>query len=684
MENAPTHSSAARHAVRRQEGFGMRISSRSLTPASFGALLLVFVVSLLSAQAPAAANERLVVPPEALVIEGIPSVPAALAQEVRRYTEVRSAAFLDWHPKQREILIATRFANTSQLHRVRAPGAARTQVTFFDEPVRGASWEPREGRYLVFSMDTGGNEFAQLYRFDPTDGTSTLLTDGGRSQNGGVVWSHARDRIAYTSTRRNGADRDIYLMDPADHTSDRLVAELPGGGWGVLDWSPDDRTLLIIEYLSINHSRYWLVDIATGNRTALTVDQEEEVARGPAVFTQDGRGLWFATDEGSEFRRLAFLDLASRRVTPITTSINWDVTELELSPDGRTLAFTTNEAGIARLHFLDTRTRRWRTVTSLPIGSVSGLAWRESGTELAFTVGTARTAADAYSLEIKSGRLVRWTESETGGLVTDDLPLPELVRWKSFDGLEISGFLYRPPARFTGPRPVLVSIHGGPESQSRPGFIGRSNYYLKELGVAILYPNVRGSTGFGKTFVKLDNGFNRLDAVKDIGALFNWIEAEPGLDGSRVMVSGGSYGGYMSLAVATDYSDRIVGAINVVGISNFVTFLENTESYRRDLRRVEYGDERDPDMRAFMERIAPLNNAHKIKQPLFVVQGANDPRVPRSEAEQMVETVKQQGTPLWYLLAMDEGHGFAKKANADYQFYTTILFVQKYLAGETR
>jgi dipeptidyl aminopeptidase/acylaminoacyl peptidase len=226
---------------------------------------------------------------------------------------------------------------------------------------------------------------------------------------------------------------------------------------------------------------------------------------------------------------------------------------------------------------------------------------------------------------------------------------------------------------------VIVDIHGGPEGQFRPGFLARNNYLTSELGIAVIYPNVRGSTGYGKTFVTLDNGFLREDSYKDINALFDWIATQLDLDSSRIMVTGGSYGGFMTLAIATNYNDRIRCAVDIVGPSNLVTFLENTSNYRRDLRRVEYGDERDPKMRAFLERIAPANNAHKISKPLFVIQGKNDPRVPYTEAEQMVAVVRKQGTPVWFLMANDEGHGFAKKTNVDFQFYSTILFIQKYL-----
>ena len=627
------------------------------------------------------AQVRPLAPAENLVADGIPSIPASLAEEVRRYTESRAAQLADWHPARRELLISTRFGNTAQIHHVKVPGGARTQLTFFSEPIGSASFEPQQGRYFVFGKDVGGNEFAQLYRFDVANGAVTLLTDGGRSQNGGVVWNRKGDQIAYGSTRRNGTDRDIYVMNPADPKSDRLVLQVNGGGWGPLDWSPDDSKLLVGEFLSVNRSTLWTVDVSTGSKTAATIPTEE-VAYGGGEFAADGRGLYVSADKDSEFQRLAYLDLAARRLTPLTQNINWDVEGFDLSPDGRTIAFVTNEAGLSKLHLFDTASKRTREVTNAPAGVIGAVQWHKNSRDLGFSIGHARASSDVYSVDATTGAVTRWTESELGGLVASELSEPELIRWKSFDGLELSGFYYRAPARFTGRRPVIINIHGGPEGQARPIFIGRTNYYLNELGASLIYPNVRGSVGYGKTFVTKDNGMKREDTVKDIGALLDWIATRPELDRDRVMVTGGSYGGYMTLAVATTYNDRIRCAVDIVGISNFNTFLKNTESYRRDLRRAEYGDERDPAMAAFFERIAPINNAAKITKPLFVVQGGNDPRVPRSEAEQMVERVKQNGSAVWYLMAKDEGHGFVKKPNVDFQFYATVTFVRKYLIGE--
>ncbi|HEU4594384.1 MAG TPA: alpha/beta fold hydrolase [Pyrinomonadaceae bacterium] len=640
-------------------------------------LRMLTVVVLLAATTFGQAN--LIVPGDNLVVEGVPPIPATLAEEVRRYTEFRSASLSSWHPTRREMLISTRFGDTVQVHHVKFPGGARSQLTFFPERVAGASFRPKTGDFFIFAKDIGGNEFFQLFRQDVATGNVTMLTDG-KSRNTGGVWSNAGDRAVYGSTRRNGKDNDLYIMNPSDPQTNRLLLQVEGGGWGAADWSPDDKQILVEEFISANESYIWLADAATGEKTLFTPKGgAEKVLYGSAAFSKDGKGLYVTTDKDSEFQRLAYVDLATKQHAYLTDHIKWDVNDFALSEDGRTIAFVTNEDGIARLRLLDTRTRKEKTAPQLPVGLIGGLRWHENSRDLGFTMTSARSTADVYSLDAQTGKVERWTFSETGGLNTETFPEPELVRWKSFDGREISGFLYMPPAKFTGPRPVMINIHGGPESQALPGFLGRNNYYLNELGVAIIFPNVRGSSGYGKTFLQLDNGFKREDTYKDISALLDWIATQQRLDKNRVLVTGGSYGGHMAFAVATLYSDRIAATLPVVGISNLVSFLERTESYRRDLRRVEYGDERDPKMREFMTRIAPLTNASKITKPMFVVQGGNDPRVPLNEAEQMVKTVRANQTPVWYLMAKDEGHGFAKKKNQDFQFYATVMFLREYL-----
>lgn len=618
-----------------------------------------------------------------LVVDGVPPLPASLVESVRRYTEARSATLLDWHPSERRILMSTRFGNSNQVHMLKMPGGARQQLTFFSEPVGSASYDPRNASFFVFSRDTGGNEFAQLYRYDIDDGAITLLSDGGRSQNGGLVWSTDKARCVYSSTRRNGADRDVWMLDPSHPADSKMVMENQGGGWSVQDWSPDDRQLLVLEYLSINRSNIYLVDVDTGHKSLLN-NAEEEVAYANAHFSRDGKTLYLTSDYQSEYQRLCKFDVAARRLTPLLGESRWDVESLELSPDGQKLIYSVNEAGVSKFYLMDVTTEKVAPLAGLPNGVAGNGKWHSNSRDFAVSLSSARSTSDVYSIDVDSLQITRWTASELGGLIAEQLVEPRLIQWKSFDGLELSGFYYPAAAKFSGKRPVIVNIHGGPEGQSRPVFQGRNNYFLSELGVAIVFPNVRGSAGYGKSFLKLDNGLRRLDTVKDIGALLDWIEQQPELDASRVMVTGGSYGGYMTLACATTYNDRLACALDVVGISHFGTFLKNTESYRRDLRRVEYGDERVPEVAAFFEITAPLNNAQKITRPMFIVQGGNDPRVPLSEAEQMASQIKRNGTPLWYLMAKDEGHGFRKKNNADFQFYATIEFVNTFLLGTKR
>jgi len=623
-----------------------------------------------------------VVPGDNLTVEGVPPLPRTLVDDLRRYSEFRAAAFADWHPTRREMLIRTRFADTFQIHHVAFPGGDRRQMTFFPDAVGAASFQPTEGNFFVFSKDTGGDEFSQNYRHNIDDGQITRLTDGA-SKNSHGLWSHAGDHMVYTSTRRTGKDTDLYVVAPGDPGNDRLLAALEGGGWFGLDWSPDDSQVLVMEYVSVNESYLWRVEAGAGEKTLLTPKGGPRVSYKGGRFAPDGETLVVVTDKDSEFARLMRLDPETGAHTPLTPDLGWGIEDYDVSHDGRRIAFATNEDGVSVLRLLDTQTGALTAPHGIPVGVLGGLRWHRNGRDLAWTLASARATSDVYSLDAGTGELTRWTRSETGGLNPDRFAEPELVRWSSFDGREIPGFLYRPdPARFPGPRPVMVVIHGGPEAQARPDFRGQSNYYLDVLGVALLLPNVRGSSGYGKTFLDLDNGFRRADSYKDIGALLDWIGAHPDLDAARVLVSGGSYGGHMTLAVSTLYSDRIACAVDIVGMSSLVTFLENTEGYRRDLRRVEYGDEREPAMRAFLEEIAPIRSADKIRHPLFIIQGKNDPRVPASEATQMGETLRANAVPVWFLMADDEGHGFAKKKNIEFQFLATVQFVKTFLLGE--
>ncbi len=639
---------------------------------------VLLLAVLLGAAVSSLAQNATIAPAENLVVDGVPKIPSAVAETAGRYGAVRAAGLSDWHPTRREMLISTRFGDTGQLHLVKMPGGARQQLTFFADAVGGGRFHPNGGDYIVFSKDVGGGEWFQLYRYDMESGNVTLLTDG-KSRNLFGAWSSSGDRVAYMSTRRTGKDTDLWVTNPADPKTDRMLTQLTGGGWDPLDWSPDDNKILLREEISINESYLWLVDTNTGEKTALTPrDVAEKVSYGEGRFSKDGKRIYVTTDKDSEFHRLATMNLATKQMAYLTTRIPWDVEAFEITRDGKRIAFLSNEEGVGVLHVLDAATEKEMALPKLPVGVIGGLRWHANGKELGFTLRTARASGDCYSLDVAGAKLERWTYSESA-VKTDAFPEAELVRWKSFDGKMISGFLYRPAAKFTGKRPVLVDIHGGPEGQSQPGFLGRNNYLLNELGIALIYPNVRGSTGYGKTFSLLDNGFKREDTYKDVNALFDWIATRPDLDAGRIAVMGGSYGGHMVLAISTFYSDRIRCTVDIVGISNLVTFLEHTEAYRRDLRRVEYGDERDPKMREYLEKIAPMNHIEMIKKPMMVVAGKNDPRVPVSESEQIVAALKKSGTPVWYVMAKDEGHGFRKKSNQDYQFYATIQFLQEYL-----
>lgn len=621
-------------------------------------------------------------PNDALLLENIPAIPASLAEKADRYTQYRTASMWSWHPQRHEILIGTRFADTSQVHSLAMPGGARTQLTFFSDRVADAGYHPHAGDYFLFRKDIGGGEWFQIFRFDVATGNTALLTDGA-SRNSEFVWSNQGDRIAYASTRRSKADLDFYVMQPSDKSTDKLVVQNEGGGWQVRDWSPDDRTLVAVNQVSINESYLYLVDAATGQKTELTPKGTEKVFYQPVGFSGDGKGLYVVTDRDNEYLRLAYLDLSTKSFKYVT-SYRWDIEgeDARLSPDRRYLAFVLNENGLSSLHVLDTQSGKELAMPKLPTGVIGNLRWHENHHDLAFSLNSAQSPSDVYSVDLKTKKLERWTYSETGGIPPQNFVEPKLVTWKSFDGREISGWLYTPKTKPAGGKyPVAVVIHGGPEGQSRPIFLGRNNYLLNETGIALLYPNVRGSTGYGKTFTQLDNGFLREHTYQDIGALFDWIAAQPELDAKRILVTGGSYGGHMTLAIATRYNDRIACSVDIVGMSNLVTFLEHTEAYRRDLRRVEYGDERDPKMREYLDSIAPMNHVKEISKPMLVVAGANDPRVPKSEADQMVKALESNGTTVWYLAAKDEGHGFAKKKNADFQFYTTVLFLQKYLLG---
>ena len=617
-----------------------------------------------------------------LVLEDIPEIPEEIKTRIQQYQNTRTAGLADWLPDDKGIMISTRFGNTTQLHAVDEPGGARKQITFYDEPVGNASFcpDPNHDGFL-FTKDIGGNEFSQIFWYDMKTRSAKMISDGN-SVNFGILWSNEGDRFAFTSTRRNSKDFDVYVSDMATPEKAELKIDRGVGYWIPMDWSPDDSKLLLMQYISSTKTNSYVLDLSSNDLVQLN-DGDKESVFIASEWNGDGTKIYARSNERTEFETLVEYDLVTGETKDITSDLPWDVEGIAMNKDASLLAFTANENGFSQLYVMDVASGTYKKAQNIPVGQVFGLNFHPERNVLGLVINSTSTPGDVYSLDLVSQNITRWTHSEVGGLDTTTFPEPELIHYNTYDEVDgnprkIPAFVYR-PRNLEGPLPVMISIHGGPESQHVPIFRSFYAFLANELGIAVIAPNVRGSSGYGKTYLKLDNDFKREDSVKDIGHLIRWIEQNEDFDSDRIGVYGGSYGGYMVLSSLFNYNEKIKCGVDIVGISNFVTFLENTEEYRRDARRVEYGDERDPDMRKHLEAISPNNHAEKITKPLFVIQGANDPRVPASESEQMVAAIRENGGTVWYMLAKDEGHGFRKKVNRDRMTEAIALFLQEHL-----
>lgn len=643
-----------------------------------------FITALLLAAAPVALAAQTAPAPTVDVrqigsarVENVPAIPAEVSAAVQRYQNYRSAQFQDWLADG-SMLITTRFGSTAQVHRVAAPGADRQQLTFYAEPVAGAQAIPGSDRYL-FGRDTGGDEWFQIFTRG-LDGSTTQLTEAG-TRNQGATFSRDGRMLAWSRAVRGSADYAIFTANPADPASARLLWQ-GTGAVGPADISDDARTILLVKSRSNQLDELMLLDVASASVRPLAVAGGAARYEDPR-FIRDGAAIIAISNNGSDVRRLIEIDVASGAVRAISPELPWDVEAYDLSDDGRVLAYAVNEDGFSRVVVQDFVTRRALPQPDLPRGVLTALDFSPDGSKLAIGLTTARSAGDVWSHDVTGGTLTRWTTSELGDLDPARLAEPELIRFTSFDGLSVPAFVYRPVGVAADARlPVIIDIHGGPEAQTRPGWNPGAQYFANVLGAVVILPNVRGSDGYGTRYLNLDNAEKREDSVKDIGALLDWIGTQPGLDAGRVAVYGQSYGGYMSLAVMTHYSDRLVGGVERYGISNWISFLQNTEAYRRDNRRAEYGDERNPAMRAVFERISPLNNVARIARPMLVMQGANDPRVPQSESDQIVRELRANGVDTSYVLFADEGHGFQKKANNDLRREVETVFLRRLFGGE--
>jgi dipeptidyl aminopeptidase/acylaminoacyl peptidase len=606
-----------------------------------------------------------------LIYENIPDAPTELVDKLDRYLSARQATPLGWSPKG-QLLIATRFGDVDQLHVVERPLGERRQVTFLREPITDAAFSPDPGRIgILFLKDVGGNENAQLY-YQRLGEPAKLLTDG-KSVNGGAIWSNSGHEAAFFSTARDGVSHDIDVVEPEAGTLPHLAVTGDSAAWYPLDWSPDDRKLLVLKYVSVGEAYLYIVDLSSGQKREVDPMASKAGIVG-AKFSRDGQGVYLISDRDAEFAKLRYVNLFTAERTVLSDPIPWDIEELAISRDGHYIAYVSDEGGVSKLSLIDLRTHQDLTPPRLPPGIIDHLSFDAEGKRLAFGYASANLPRDAYVLDIAKNTLEAWTHSETGPVDPAKFVIPRLVQFPTFDRVDgrvrqEPAYVYEPAK--PGPHPVLIVLHGGPESQFRPGFDPWIQFVVNELGFAVVAPNIRGSSGYGKSYLALDNGMLRDDVVKDMGALIVWLGSQSAFDGKHVVVAGASYGGYLALAALANYSDRLIGGVDMAGIADFISFLTNTAPYRQNLRRAEYGDERDPDMRAYLRRISPLTNADRMSRPVLVVHGKNDPRVPLSEADQIVNRLRSRGGEVWYLQAKDEGHSFRKKPNRD-AYYTTF------------
>jgi dipeptidyl aminopeptidase/acylaminoacyl peptidase len=599
-----------------------------------------------------------------------------LSYEFARYLKIRSAWGPSWSPDGRRLSFLTEITGVPQVWEVSGEAEGPPwpeQLTFYEERVSGAEYSPSDER-LLFGMDAGGNERTQLFLLengevtDLTRAPDAIHYSGGFSPDGG--------RIAYTATRRNGTDFDVYVQGLGEAGAGEAFGE-PEMVWEVsgyhtvAGWGPDGSFLIVSRHHSNLNNDLYRLDLSTGEAELLTPHEGDARFYGASP-TPDGASLFLATDRDGDFMRLARLDLSTGEARlDYLTSDDWDVEGVELSKGGRYLVASRNVEGYSDLLLFSGGGRRMPDL-EIPEGIVGGFEFSPDGRRLAFTLAGPTRNPDVWVLDLPDGAPRRVTRSSTAGIPQRAFRRPRLVRYPSFDGREIPALFYEPEKEAA---PVVVNVHGGPESQSRPAFAPVTQYLLSR-GLAVFFPNVRGSTGYGKAYTHLDDVELRMDSVKDLAHAAHWLR-ENGHE--RVAVMGGSYGGFMVLAALTEYPELWSAGVDIVGIANLVTFLENTGSYRRALREPEYGSlEKD---RAFLESISPIHKAGKIRAPLMVIHGKNDPRVPVGEAEQIVRRVRENGGTVEYLLYEDEGHGLAKLGNRLHAYPKIAAFLDEHLAG---
>jgi dipeptidyl aminopeptidase/acylaminoacyl peptidase len=636
---------------------------------------LLLVVSGLAA-AVASAGPRAQSAP--LTLDGIPDAPPTAATDrLEDYLEAREATALGWSP-QGQLLVRTRFGDVAQLHLIERADGARRQLTFGSEPVAGAAFSPDPVRNAFFFLkDQHGDGHDQLYYQRLGEPSTRLLTDG-KSVNGAPVWSNSGQKIAFFSTARDGVSRDVEIVDLDSGALPQLALRGEGADWRPLDWAPDDHLLLVLKSVSSAESHLYLVDLVTGQKRELDVLPGKASIK-DARFARDGQGVYYISDADGEFKQLRWINIFTGQKTTLSGQIPWDVDALTISRDGRYLAYISNEGGVDKLNLLDLVAHQDLLPPRLPSAGLLGdLDFDADGKRLAFSFAATNQPRDAYVLDMDTNRLTAWTRSEAGPVDPAKFVSPRLVKFPTFDrqGLrprELLAYVYEPAA--AGPHPVLIWLESGPDRQFRPGFDPWIQYVVGELGFAVVAPNLRGTPGYGKSYLALDQGLLREDAIKDLGALLVWLRGQSRFDAKHVIVSGSDYGGYLALAALVNFGDRVLGGVAFAGISDFVEFLSLSPPDLQLQRRADYGDERDPDTRAYLRRISPFTNADRIGKPVLLAHGSHDRQVPIDESEQLVNRLRSHGTAVWYLVATDQGHGFHSKRAHDAFLQTFAQFL---------
>ncbi|GCF07691.1 S9 family peptidase [Dictyobacter arantiisoli] len=608
---------------------------------------------------------------------------AQRSYEFERYLNVRTAFGPSFAPDGKRLSFLTNITGVAEVWSVpfdpqQLTPAWPEQLTFRGERVAGAIYSPVADMLLVIG-DLGGNESMQFFLLNADGSEWTALTDRLDVMHIFGGWSPDGTRIAYSSNARDPHYFDVYEHDIATGEV-RRVLQQDGTNYTV-GYSPDGQQILVTRRISNTRAQLLLVDLPTGQIRALTPDPtvgERGAEYSNAAWAADGQGLYVLSNRDRQFRALAYLDLATLELRYLM-EVNWDAEHLALTTDGSFLALSTNEDGYSKLELFDVsqgwEQRQLLNGLGLPAGVIYDLCWSQDGVRLALSYTAPDDAMDIYVWDRLAGVITRATQSARGGIPRSAFVHPQLVRYPTFDGREIPAFLYLPQQAQQN-IPVVINVHGGPEGQSRPLFDPVTQYFVS-LGYAVLAPNVRGSVGYGYDYQSLDDVRLRMDSVADLRAAALWLRERSIAAADKIVVMGGSYGGFMVLSAITTYPDLWAAAVDIVGIANFVSFLENTGPYRRKLREAEYGSlEHD---REFLEQISPIRSVDQITAPLFVVHGANDPRVPVGEAEQIVAALRERQVPVEYLRFEDEGHGLIKRSNRLIAYPAIARFLQQYL-----